>query len=275
MYINDFKTNAIVKLQEVYIDKNEIQNIIELLLLKIIVHYNKFENLKLDDFQIKKLEKDIDELCTHKPIQYVLEEAWFYKFPFYVNEHTLIPRPETEELVFLCVQYIKANNVKSILDIGTGSGCIAISIKKECPNLTVFGIDKSIDALAVAKKNAIQLEADVTFIYFDLLQDDMASLPEVEFIVSNPPYISYKEKNDMQNNVVAYEPHMALFVKDDDPLLFYKKIASLGKPKKLPLFLEISEFQGESTKELFTDSYPQVKLIKDMQGKDRIVVALP
>jgi release factor glutamine methyltransferase len=228
--------------------------------------------------QEKKIREQLLLLLQHHPIQYVLEEAWFYKFPFYVNKDVLIPRPETEELVLLTLQSLKQSKIvqPKILEIGTGSGCIAISLKKEFPAANITAIDCSAAALQVATQNAKTLGADIQLLELDFL--NTASWEQLggafDFIVSNPPYIAMQEKATMQPNVLEHEPHLALFVEDSDPLIFYKKIALYGKQwSDTPIILcEINEALGMETKEVFLQQdYHFVTVLQDMQGKDRMV----
>lgn len=227
--------------------------------------------------QIVKLDSILQELATYKPIQYVLGEAWFAGMKFYVNEHTLIPRPETEELV----DWIREESQKildagySILDIGTGSGCIPIALKKKLPLLSVTSIDVSKDALEVAQQNANTLQADISFLNIDFLDEsNWNQLPVVDIIVSNPPYIKQSEQDSMAKNVLDFEPAIALFVPDEDALLFYRKIAVFGKKhlsKQGCIFLEINETLGKDVVQLYENAGYIVELKKDLQGKDRMV----
>jgi release factor glutamine methyltransferase len=218
------------------------------------------------------LERYMQELLQHKPVQYVLHETWFCGMKLYVDENVLIPRPETEELVEWIVSEVKEGKV---LDIGTGSGCIAIALKKKLPPLDVTGCDVSEQALAVASKNK---QADVTLIQADILDSQSwTSLPSPNVIVSNPPYIPLKDKNLMRDNVLQYEPHIALFVEDNDPLLFYRAIAAFAKKNLLPggaIYVEIHEDLGSGVQEIFrANGFTRTVIRKDMQGKDRMVKA--
>ncbi|MFN7259859.1 MAG: peptide chain release factor N(5)-glutamine methyltransferase [Cyclobacteriaceae bacterium] len=215
----------------------------------------------------------LQRINSEEPIQYILEEAEFYNRRFYVNSSVLIPRPETE----LIIQLIKAEMVQpsSILDVGTGSGCIAITLALEFPMCHVHAIDISEKALAVARTNSELLKADVHFLYCDILTQtpDLSSL---DLIVSNPPYVMEKERIQMSRNVVAYEPELALFVPDSEPLVFYKAIALKGKqllrPKGIVL-VEINEKLGEETNHLFQQAGYTTKIVTDINGKDRVIRA--
>ena len=228
------------------------------------------------------------ELLTHKPVQYVLHEAWFCGMPFYVDENVLIPRPETEELVEWVVengnrQSAIGNNPKTatslrILDIGTGSGCIPVSLKKKLPQAEVYACDVSEGALAIASRNAAAQQTSINFLQIDFLdQKSWSSLPEVDIIVSNPPYIPQSDKNTMLQNVLAYEPHLALFVPDNDALVFYDAIARFAQRSLANqgcVFVEIHEDLGKKTKELFESKGFNAEVKKDFQGKDRLVKAV-
>jgi len=213
-------------------------------------------------------------LETQKPIQYIFGKAHFYGLEFEVNENTLIPRPETEELV---EWIISENNVKgsiNIIDIGTGSGCIAIALAKNLTDASVSAIDVSEGALATAKRNAVHNKTSVNFILKDILAAD--ELPQqYDVIVSNPPYVRNLEKEEIKENVLQYEPHLALFVDDNDPLIFYRKIALLAKEWLSPngrLYFEINQYLGSETVQMLEDlGFTNVVLKKDMYGNDRMI----
>ncbi|MBB2147831.1 peptide chain release factor N(5)-glutamine methyltransferase [Pedobacter gandavensis] len=212
-------------------------------------------------------------LKTHQPIQYLLGEAYFYGATFKVNEAVLIPRPETEELVDWILAEDLAN--KTVIDFGTGSGCIAISLKKHGKASAVTAVDISEKALALAAENASRLEAEVDFIHADILNLDIVG--QFDIIVSNPPYITGTEMAEMHQNVLAHEPHLALFVPDERPLLFYEAIAdfAVGHLKENGrLFFEINEYLSEETIQMLKDKgFVNVSLRKDMQGKPRMILA--
>jgi release factor glutamine methyltransferase len=227
-----------------------------------------------------KLEQYTRELLTHKPVQYVLHEAWFCGMSFYVDESVLIPRPETEELVEWIVEEVRSRKYevgKDILDIGTGSGCIPISLKKKLPQADIYACDVSAPALTVAAKNAATQQTDINFIHADFLDAaTWPTLPAVDIIVSNPPYIPQHNQHSMLPNVLAYEPHLALFVPNEDPLLFYDAIACFAQQKLLPggtIFAEIHEDLGAQTKTLFESKGFVAEVKKDFQGKERMVKA--
>jgi release factor glutamine methyltransferase len=219
----------------------------------------------------------LTQLKTSKPIQYILGETDFYGRTFRVNPAVLIPRQETEELVKWVINSVSIVN-PSILDIGTGSGCIAISLKLEFPEADVVALDISADALALAKENATLHKAAVRFIEMDVLlmqPTDLASTFDV--VVSNPPYIALGEKDRMKANVLSNEPHLALFVSDNNPLIFYERITSTATDLLNPngfLFFEINERFGKEVQELLVKKgFKHVELRKDLGGKDRMVKA--
>ena len=217
-----------------------------------------------------RLKQITTDLKTNKPIQYILGKTDFYGLKLKVNEHTLIPRPETEELV----DWVLKQEFSSALDIGTGSGCIPITLAKHT-NASIMAIDVSENALEVAKENAILNAVKVKFILQDILQSE--SLPKVDLIVSNPPYVLDNEKVKMQKNVLDFEPDLALFVANNNPLIFYKKIAqlafeSLNESGKL--FFEINEQFGADTIAMLTEiGFVNIALKKDINDKDRMVKA--
>lgn len=225
------------------------------------------------------LQKWLQELTTHRPIQYVIGSCWFYRHAFRVNESVLIPRAETEELVHWILQNVQdRNDAFVVTDVGTGSGCIAVSIAAANPNAVVYGIDKSSKALLLATENAHSAAAKVTFLELDFLDPSQdVRLPETDILVSNPPYIPIHQQKEMDAHVRDFEPWMALFVEDADPLIFYRRLAEVGQSKLKAsgrLYVEIHESYGEQVVQLFREhGYHEVQLKKDMQGKDRMVRA--
>lgn len=234
-------------------------------------------NFEISEAEVQKWEAIISELKTEKPIQYIIGETWFYDSKFYVNEHTLIPRPETEELVDWIVATEKKNDKKeklTILDIGTGTGCIPISLKKNIPQAEVSAIDVSEEALKVAQKNALENKVAINFILQNILEiEDLKQ--QFDIIVSNPPYVRNMEKQEIKKNVLAFEPHLALFVEDNDALLFYRKIAQLALKSLTPnglLFFEINQYLGKETVELLENlGFKNIELKKDIYGNDRMI----
>jgi len=219
----------------------------------------------------------LEQLKLEIPIQYLLGKTSFYGLDFEVNEKVLIPRPETEELVeWIVKENSKTEGFKGlkILDIGTGSGCIAISLAKNIPNATVYAIDVSENALATAQKNASLNEVDVTFLSQNILETEDLN-QQFDIIVSNPPYVRNLEKQEIKKNVLDNEPHLALFVEDDDALIFYRKIAELAQ-KNLSengrLFFEINQYLGKEMVELLTEmNFKNIELRKDIYGNDRMI----
>jgi release factor glutamine methyltransferase len=240
------------------------------------------ESLNLMQIATKQLEQEI-------PIQYIIGKTEFFGLPFNINKEVLIPRPETEELVEQVIKEVsliktyktasnEATNEKqiTILDIGTGSGCIAISLKKQLPGSKISAIDLSDKALRVAKKNAALNKVDINFIHLDILKtNNLDKLYDV--IVSNPPYVRELEKKEMKNNVLNNEPHLALFVDNKNPLLFYNKIAELAKKfltKNGQLHFEINQYLGKETIKLLAEKgFKNIQLKKDIFGNDRIITA--
>lgn len=256
--------------------KEEIHSIIYLLLeTQLGLDRKSIMSEKRVNVDTTSFAEPITRINRHEPIQYILEEAFFYGRRFKVNASVLIPRPETELLINEIIS--AASNSSTILDVGTGSGCIAITLALEILNSNVMGIDISEGALKVAKENALRNNAKVDFKLKNILQftDDVTDL---DILVSNPPYITEGEKTTMKRNVLDYEPSIALFVPNDDPLLFYKSIAQLGlaslKPNGL-LFAEINEMFGRKIINLLSElGYHSIEIVKDMDEKDRIVKAI-
>ena len=296
MLIKEYKSIFLQELSPLY-DEKEIESFFYLVLEQF--HERKRIDLALnptmemDAKQLLRWERVVVELKKHKPIQYILGETEFYGLRFLVNEHTLIPRPETEELVDLILgesrkstrgeaelNEVKVESRKSkverstILDIGTGSGCIAISLAKHLPTAQVFALDVSEKALETAKKNAEINNVTVHFLHKNILETEDLDR-QFDVIVSNPPYVRMLEKEEIQPNVLVYEPHLALFVEDDDALLFYRKIAELAQKnltKNGKLYFEINQYLGKETVELLESmGFKEVRLIKDIYGNDRII----
>lgn len=242
--------------------------------------------LSISEKNLEKWNSIVNELKQEKPIQYILGETEFYGLRFLVNENTLIPRQETEELVELVIKessQIEILNPK-ILDIGTGSGCIAISLAKNLTNSKVYALDVSDKALEIAKQNAMINEVEINFITKSILEvEDLGQLTthnsqlttKFDIIVSNPPYVRNLEKEEIKKNVLAYEPHLALFVEDNDALLFYRKIAQLAKinlSENGKLYYEINQYLGKETVALLEDlGFKNIQLIKDVYGNNRMI----
>jgi len=226
--------------------------------------------------QAEKLDEILSRLKTGEPVQYILGYTEFYGLPFKVNPSVLIPRSETEELVEWVLNSVEGKYSKaSILDIGTGSGCIAISLKKNLPEALVLAIDISVSALETAKQNADLNGVDVSFIEVDILNFVTYNLQQSSIIISNPPYVTLYDKMQMHTNVTDFEPHSALFVPDEDPLIFYKAIADFALDHLTEnglLFLEINESLGMETVELLKKKgFKNIELREDMSGRDRMI----
>lgn len=221
------------------------------------------------------------ELKSHKPIQYVLGESEFYSLKFLVNENVLIPRPETEELVEWILNDFNSHSGQheetiNVIDIGTGSGCIPVTLKKHLPYTKIHALDFSEKALEVAKNNAGFHQTEIQFIHADFLNMDFSNLPDFDIIVSNPPYISENEKGSMDKNVTDFEPASALFVPNNNPLVFYERIIEFAQEKLNPngkIYVEINQDLANETEELFRNNFKKVELKKDISGNFRMLKA--
>ncbi len=269
------------KLKKLY-DEEEIQSLF-LLVVNHLLGYSKGKYITekqtpLNEDIYLKFEEILNSLNDGKPIQYVIEEAQFYGLSFKVNSSVLIPRPETEELVdWILNDEGITRQSGNVIDIGTGSGCIAISLKKHLSQAHVFAMDISKEAIETAKENALFNQVEVDFIHDDILNPLNVDSRMFDIIVSNPPYITENEKQEMHQNVLAHEPHTALFVSNEKPLIFYEAIADFAKKhlcKGGALFFEINEYLGEQTVEMLgAKGFVDIVLRKDMQGKDRMIKA--
>ncbi|EKT4548539.1 peptide chain release factor N(5)-glutamine methyltransferase [Flavobacterium psychrophilum] len=280
MLIKNYRTQFVQALASIF-DEKEIESFFYII-LETFHQLKRVDlvlspDLKLDNIQLLQWETVLLQLKEQKPIQYILGETQFFGLPFYVNKNTLIPRPETEELVeWIIKENLKISSLKNlkILDIGTGSGCIAISLAKNLPNASVFAIDVSDKALATAQKNAVLNEVDITFIEKNILQTEDLN-QEFDIIVSNPPYVRNLEKKEIHKNVLEYEPHLALFVEDNDSLLFYRKITELATrnlSNNGQLYFEINQYLGKETVELLEKyNFKNTTLKKDIYGNDRMI----
>lgn len=269
------------RLKSLY-DKSESSSITNIL-LEHITGLSRTQRIiqkdnSLTGEQEKQLDESVTRLLKYEPVQYVLKEAWFAGLKYFVNENVLIPRPETEELIDWIISDCKFPiHELSILDIGTGSGCIPVSLKRKFRKANVYACDVSDAALKIAQLNAERLQADIRFFRVDFLnRSSWELLPEVTLIVSNPPYIPLKDKDSMQDNVVQYEPHIALFVPDNDSLIFYNAIADFATTKLKPggnIYMEIHENLSTGVARLFESAGFVTEIRKDMQGKDRMIKA--
>lgn len=237
------------------------------------------KDIELSELQKQKLQEAVTRLKSHEPIQYIIGSTYFYNRDFLVEPGVLIPRPETEELMEIIVLENQNKPVR-ILDIGTGSGCIPITLNLEIPQSTVYSADISEDALCVAQKNIAHNKASVSLIHCDILDDTaIPRLPQqLDIIVSNPPYVMESEKSGMENNVLVHEPHLALFVPDEDPLLFYNRIADLGHTllkEGGKIYFELNALLAqESAEMMISKGYKHVNLHKDLFGKLRFLTAI-
>lgn len=282
MNIKEYRTQFIQELTLIY-DAGEAESFFYLILeekkqlkrIDLALHPDLF----FSEEEIGVWNAILEQLQQEIPIQYLLGKTSFYGLDFEVNAAVLIPRPETEELVewILESQKSKVESQKvKILDIGTGSGCIAISLAKNLPDATVFALDVSEEALATAKKNAANNSVNVTFIHQNILETEDL-LQQFDIIVSNPPYVRNLEKEEIKKNVLENEPHLALFVADNDALVFYKKIAQLAQKNLLPngqLYFEINQYLGKEMVNLLEKmNFKTVDLRKDIYGNDRMTKA--
>ncbi|MEH3115301.1 peptide chain release factor N(5)-glutamine methyltransferase [Pedobacter terrae] len=288
MKIGELAAHYALELEPLY-DSNEAKTLFSIAAEKVLtISSGKLiiqKDLDISFVDTQKLLSILNDLKIGKPIQHILAEAHFYGLIFKVNENVLIPRPETEELVewiiSVCSKQLSVNSLASpktlsILDIGTGSGCIPITLKKHLPNAKVSALDISPEAIAIARHNAIQIGVEIHFMEADILT--FRSKEKFDIIISNPPYIRDLEKADMHNNVLLHEPHLALFVSDENPLLFYKAIADFARLNLNPtgqIYFEINEHLGKETIEMLVDKgFTNIRLRQDMQGKDRMVRAV-
>lgn len=272
---NEFKT----KLKNIY-DDREANNIADWVFENVTglkKLQRRHDQNALSNTQKIQIENYLEELLESKPVQYVLKEAWFYKRKFFVNEDTLIPRPETEELVGWVIHDLKETqkNKIQIIDIGTGSGCIPVSLKLELPDAAVDAVDISEKAILVAQKNANVLKTSINFLQLNFLQNKKwLSLGKYEVIISNPPYIPIREKKILSKNVVDFEPGIALFVENNDPFIFYKKIVEFAQQHLTndgKIYVEIHEEYASDVKNIFENAGFTATSKKDIYGKERML----
>lgn len=239
------------------------------------------KNETVSDNHLARLEHYTNELLTGKPVQYVLGQAWFAGMCLQVNEHTLIPRPETEELVNLCASWATINKTHhaplKILEVGTGSGCITIALQKKLPSAQITAVDISNEATKVATANALANNTAITFITLDFLDETCwHELGKYDIIISNPPYIADIEKESMAKHVLNFEPHTALFVANNNPLIFYTALSNFGNKylnKAGAIFVEINQALGLQTQDVFVQNNYKTMLKKDLFENDRMIVA--
>jgi release factor glutamine methyltransferase len=284
MILKEFKLFFNEALSAIY-PKTEIDSFF-FILMEEKLKLQRIDTVLKSDFLITEknlidLKNIVKRLQKEEPIQYIIGNTEFYGLPFLVDKNTLIPRTETEELVAWVLDEIKVltnNKITelSILDIGTGTGCIPISLAKNLTSLNISAIDISPEALIIAKQNAILNKVTIEFIELDILNAE--SLPqEYDVIISNPPYVRELEKVEIKNNVLENEPHLALFVADENPLIFYNKIADLAKQqlsKNGMLFFEINQYLGKETVNMLVKKgFKNIQLKKDLFGNDRMIKA--
>lgn len=267
------------QLKEIYIE-NEIDSLF-FIALEYVTSISKIEYIlqkeeEISEEKLIKLKFILEKLTKNKPVQYITRKAYFYGLNFYVNEKVLIPRQETNELVDWVLMSVTHSKPIKILDIGTGSGCIAITLKKNLPLSEVFAIDISNEAIQVAQKNANDNEVEINFLQKNILEiNDLKS--NFDIIISNPPYVRELEKLEMAPNVLDNEPHLALFVPDNNPLLFYEKITEIALKnltKDGMLFFEINQYLSEETKKMIENKgFKNVTLRKDLQENYRMILA--
>jgi release factor glutamine methyltransferase len=281
MTLREAKQQLLLCLYDYYSD-SEASIIVEMALEELtqLPRIERITNkqLPLSIGQVDDLKRMIQQLADRRPIQYIIGKAWFYGLPFKVSEAVLIPRPETEELVDWIVKDKQSVDELKIIDIGTGSGCIAISIKNKLPQADVTAVDTSANALAVAHENATANQTPIAFVQMDfLVEAEWSKLDQYDVIVSNPPYVKQSEASSMLPHVLAYEPHLALFVADDDALIFYKALASFCQKhlrKNGSLYVEINEALANEVMSLFyAYGFATVEIRNDAQGKARMVKA--
>ncbi|WP_407534406.1 peptide chain release factor N(5)-glutamine methyltransferase [Elizabethkingia miricola] len=273
----------IQELQQLYskeLTQSYSENEIQKLFTYFVEEYLQYNSIQLKMYADQEVEEAqklqftqaLEELKSGKPYQQILGKAYFYGEEFFVNENVLIPRPETEELIELILEKLPSDKELKILDIGTGSGCIAITIAKHLKHANVYALDYSGKALEIAKKNAVLHQTEIQFIQQDYLN---SHLPEVfDVIISNPPYIGTEEEIDIEDSVKDFEPMMALFAPENDVLAFYRKIANdteTSLSNEGFVFLEINQKLGPETLELYKNKLSEAYLLKDISDNDRMI----
>lgn len=277
MTLNDYKNLFEQQLNGLY-DEEECKALLAVVMDEVLNYSRADMVLKKDEELLPEVQTRLTEVVTQLqkeiPVQYIFEKAYFYGYEFKVSPATLIPRRETEELVEWILEAMNRQPQKKwkVLDIGTGSGCIPITIKKEFSLAEVSAIDISPEALSIAEENAHNLNVKIRFIQQNILETK--TLDKYDIIISNPPYVRHLEKAEMKKNVLRHEPHLALFVKNEDPLIFYRKIMQLAKESLTEngvLFFEINQYLGNEMTELVSEYFDNVILKKDLQGNDRMM----
>ena len=296
MLISEYiKINTISLVSTIQIDERESQTVLRFLIEDSLqVNRIDFSNYSLKDEEIEVLNKGIERLKNNEPLQYITGKAYFYGLEFEVSPAVLIPRPETEELVHQILKDFKIRDFETrnkeklmFLEVGTGSGCISITLAKNLPNCHFIAIDISKEALKIAQKNAQKNEVtNIEFIELDFLDEKLikelylnySQLQNINSLISNPPYIKESEKLDMSSNVLDYEPHIALFVEEHNPLIFYKSLANFFvntiKDKDVLLYVEINQYLANETKDLFVSfGIENCIIFKDLQDNSRFIRA--
>lgn len=279
MKVKELREKFIADLSAFY-DKEELLSFFYILTNKYLGFSKALIALNLDteieEPTVNQFKSAKKELIKFKPIQYIIGDTEFYGLDIEVDKNVLIPRPETEELVDWILKDVKPNKKINILDVGTGSGCIAIALKKNIPSARVTAVDLSEKALKLAMSNAKLNNVDVDFRCLDILKVKALDR-QYDIIVSNPPYVRDLEKKEIRTNVLDYEPHLALFVKDNDPLVFYLKITDLAKSalkRNGTLYFEINQYLGDETRAMISEKgFEEVFLRKDLYGNDRMIKA--
>jgi release factor glutamine methyltransferase len=281
MTIHEARQRLVFRLYDIY-DDREAQSIADWV-MEELTGWQKIDRIlnkkvPLSQPQVERLEQITNELMAHKPVHYILHHAWFMGMKLYVDENVLIPRPETEELVaWASGEWGVVSEPLSILDVGTGSGCIPIALKKKLAGANITACDISEGALKVAARNAAEQQVEIKLLQVDFLNKvERDKLPLYDIIVSNPPYIAVQEKHEIDKHVVEYEPHTALFVPDDDSLVFYEALADFGLTHLQPngfMMMEIHYQKGNAVKQLFESKNYTVEVKKDMNERDRMVKA--
>ena len=275
---NHLKYQELLRILLPLYDDREANNIARIVFEDAFQVYNT-QSEKPFDIRYESLFKKIkNRLSTGEPVQYVIGQTNFMDLNLIVEPNVLIPRPETEELVYWILQLLNVGEAFRVLDVGTGSGCIPVTLKHKLPLLEVFAVDISASALAIARENAQRYKTAIQFLQFNILDESQWPLvPAMNIIVSNPPYIPTKEKHLMPQQVINFEPSEALFVPDTDPLIFYKSIAELASKKLYNrglLFFELNEFNAPSVVQLLESfGFQNIQIKKDMQAKDRMLMA--
>jgi release factor glutamine methyltransferase len=275
--IKDIRSYLAGELEEIY-QEPEVSSLINMIIKNVTglsgIHQLYIKEQKITENQITRIIEICKELKTGKPVQYIFGETTFYDCRILINASTLIPRPETEELVDLIIREntgFKGN----IIDIGTGSGCIAIALAAQLQDSQVTGVDISEDAIGLAKENAILNNVAVCFRKSDIFNFDYDAFDKADLIVSNPPYVRTSEKRFMDKNVLDFEPHLALFVSDSEPLIYYRAILEIAEKILVPggkVYFEINEVMGLSLTRLLAEAgYSKTNIVRDINSKDRFV----